>query len=180
MLALSMAQACASEQASYGGQLNFGAISGLAGSAGSDAEELEEHADAIAAAAGSTGSDSLGRGVAADARASARTLRVLAANARAVVRVHQQGVDDPGGMLRDGLSLLRPGEMLLRQTEALEGDIQLLRENANSNQALLAALEALASDVEEARGDGRVAIQQGNLLCERARQIARSLGKDIE
>ena len=113
-------------------------------------------------------------------RTAARSLRVLASNAKAVVRVHQQNLDDPGGMLSDGLSLLRPGETLLRQTEALGVDIRLLREDANGDEALQASIEELAKAVKEAREDAGVAIQQGTFLVERARQIARSLGIRIE
>lgn len=180
LLALTTAQACSSQQSSSGSGLDFDAISALACSATSDAQNLDQHAAAIEAFAASRSNRILWLHVVDDARASARTLRFLADNAKAVMRMRRQSLDDPGGMLSDGLTLLRPGETLLRQTQALDANIRLLREDANSDQSLRDAVEALASAVKEAREDAGVAVQQGNLLVERARQIARSLGVDIE
>jgi hypothetical protein len=75
---------------------------------------------------------------------------------------------------------VRPGEALLRQLGDLDGDIRQLLASANGDHSLTSPLQALASDVEAARQDGNVAVQQGNALAERARQLARSLGIDIE
>ena len=179
ILAVTTAQACSSQQ-SDSSHLDYGAIAALAGSATNDAQELEKNADAIAAATSSRSNPALWLNISEELRAAARSLRILASNAKAVVRVRQQNLDDPGGMLSDGLSLLRPGETLLRQTEALDADIRLLREAAVGDEALHSSVQDLSMAVKDARGDASIAVQQGELLVERARRIARSLGTDIE
>ena len=101
-----------------GSQLNFDAIATLPGVALSNVEGLNRVAESLDFAAVSRSNSPLWLGAAEQARAAARTLSVLADNAKAVMRMRQQNLNDPGGMLSDGLSLLRPGETLSRQADA--------------------------------------------------------------
>ena len=177
--AVSLATACATQQVSIGGRLEPGAITALAFSSAGHAEALELSSDGIIHAAGDNANPAW-LTLAADGRAAARTLRLLADYARAVMRMRRQSLDEPSGLVSDGFSILRPGESLLRQTQALDDQISLLRVNATGNDDLLTALDALALDVAAAEGDARTAVQQGTLLVERGRQLARSLGEKLE
>lgn len=158
-------------------------IQELAHAASSEADRMEEHADSMAAAAASRPDLAHWESDAEVVRAEARSLRLLASWATAIQYDPGAQSDSHGDIQRilgDGRNLQELGETLIVHADAMLAHVEVMREQAAGDSALLATVSDIGTDSEGMRQSGQAAIDRGKELEEIARQLARSIGEEID
>ena len=165
--------------------LDLTAIRDLASAASQDADNMEHHAATMTAIAAARPDHAHWASDADVARANARSLRFVAGSAQAIDR--DQAVFPVTAsavqldrLLGDGLNLQSLGQTIVDHATAMQGHIDLMREQASGDATLLSAIGDLGQDVQGMKADGTAAVDAGEALEDKARTIARSIGVKLE
>lgn len=183
-LALATTMACGSSGGSKQaqGELNLDPIITLAGAANTDAEAMEQHADAMTAAAANRPDHAHWAADAETIRADARTLRVMADAAKAIE--HDPGARpgnavELGRVYGDGSNLHLLGQTLVDHAGAMQTHISVMRNEAAGDPVLLEVVDAFAPNLDAMRADGEAAMDYGIDLMNEARRLAQSIGEEL-
>jgi len=166
-------------------ELDLTAIRDLAAAASQDADSMERHAQTMASVAAARPDHAHWASDAEIARANARSLRFVADSARAIDRdqaafpVKARAVE-LDRLLGDGLNLRSLGQTVVDHATAMEGHVEVMRQQAAGDPALLGAITDLSQDVQRMKADGTAAVNAGKALEEKARTIARSTGVELD
>ncbi|HLF76686.1 MAG TPA: hypothetical protein VJB57_04280 [Dehalococcoidia bacterium] len=166
-------------------ELDLTAIRELASAASQDADNMERHAATMTAVAAARPEHAHWASDAEIARANARSLRFVADSARAIDRdqaafpVTASAVQ-LDRLLGDGLNLQSLGQTIVDHATAMEGHIDVMRQQAAGDATLLGAIGDLGQDVQGMKSDGTAAMNAGKALADKARTIARSIGVKLD
>jgi len=166
-------------------ELDLTAIRELANAASQDADNMERHAQTMASIAAARPDHAHWASDAEIARANARSLRFVADSTLAIDRDQKAfpvtaSAVQLDRLLGDGLNLQSLGQTVVDHATAMEGHIEIMRQQAAGDAALLAAVADLTPDVQRMKTDGTAAVSAGNALAEKARTIARSIGVKLD
>ena len=166
-------------------ELDLTAIRELANAASQDADNMERHADTMASIAAARPDHAHWASEADLARANARSLRFIAESARAIDRDEAAFPITASSiqldrLLGNGLNLQGFGGTVVDHGTAMEGHIEVMRQQAAGDAPLLSAISDLSEDVQRMKADGSAAVNHGKVLEEKARTIARSIGVDLD
>lgn len=163
-------------------ELNLDPIVALAGAASTDADAMDQHADAMTSAAADRADHAHWAADAETIRANARSLRVLAGSAKAIE--HDPGAR-PGNAIElgrvygDGTNLHALGQTLVDHADAMQAHISVMRDEAAGDPELLQAVDAFAPNVGAMKADGEAAMDYGIALMNEARRLAQSIGEEL-
>ena len=83
-------------------------------------------------------------------------------------------------LLGDGLNLQSLGQTIVDHATAMEGHIDVMRQQAAGDATLLGAIGDLGQDVQRMKTDSTVAVDTGKALVDKARTIARGIGVKLD
>ena len=166
-------------------EFDLTAIRQIASAASQDADNMERHAATMRSIAASRPDHAHWASDAEIALANARTLRFVADSARAIdrdqtifpVMASSVQLDRLHG---NGLNLQSLGQTTIAHADAMAGHIDVMRQQAAGDAALLAAIGDLGQDVQRMKTDGTTAMEAGKALIDQARTIARSIGVKLD
>lgn len=166
-------------------ELDLTAIRALATAASQDADNMDRHAQTMAFIAAARPDHAHWASDAEIARANARSLRFVADSTLAIDRDQKAfpvtaSAVQLDRLLGDGLNLQSLGQTVVDHATAMEGHIEVMRQQAAGDAALLAAVADLTPDVQRMKGDGTAAVNAGKALEDKARTIARSIGVKLD
>jgi hypothetical protein len=166
-------------------ELDLTATRELASAASQDADNMERHAATMTAIATARPDHAHWASDAEIARANARSLRFVADSARAIDRdqaafpVTASAVQ-LDRLLGNGLNLQSLGQTIVDHANAMDGHIDVMRQQAAGDATLLGAIGDLGQDVQRMRTDGTAAMDAGKALADKARSIATSIGVKLD
>jgi hypothetical protein len=166
-------------------ELDLTTIRQLATAASQDADNMDRHAQTMASIAAARPDHAHWASDAEIARANARSLRFVADSALAIDRDQKlfpvtASAVQLDRLLGDGLNLQSLGQTVVDHATAMEGHLEIMRQQAAGDAVLLAAVADLTPDVQKMKGDGTAAADAGEALAEKARTIARSIGVKLD
>ena len=165
--------------------LDLRAVRQLASAAGQDADNVERHAATMTSIAASRPDHAHWASDAEIALANARTLRFVADSARAIDRDQATFPVTASAVQLDrlhgnGLNLQSLGQTIVDHATAMQGHIDVMRQQAAGDTTLLGAIGDLGQDVQTMKTDGTAAVDAGKALADKARTIARSIGVKLD
>ena len=166
-------------------ELDLTAVRELANAASQDADNMERHAQTMASIAAARPDHAHWASEAELALANARSLRFIAEAARAIDRDEATFPVTASSiqldrLLGNGLNLQGFGRTVVDHAAAMEGHVEVMRQQAAGDTALLSAISELSGDVQRMKADGSAAINHGKVLEDKARTIARSIGVELD
>ena len=83
-------------------------------------------------------------------------------------------------LLGDGLNLQSLGQTIVDHANAMDGHIDVMRQQAAGDATLLDAIGDLGQDIQRMKTDGTAAMDAGKALADKARTIATSIGVKLD
>ena len=165
--------------------LDLTSIRQLASAASQDADNMERHAATMTAMAAARPDHAHWASDAEIAQANARTLRFVADSAWAIERDQTAfpvtaSAIQLDRLLGDGLNLQIFGQSVVGHANAMDGHIEVMRQQAAGDPTLLVAIGDLGQDVQRMKIDGAAAVDAGKALADKARTIATSIGVKLD